>query len=190
VTFPNLELVADGVGLRPFRPNDVVALVDACNDEELQRRLPLPRPYTREHAETWCRHGAEDLRTGGEGLHLAVVDPAGDALLGNVSLKKTQWARGITELGYWTVPAARGKGVASAAARLLGRWALTHEKIFRVELTTAPDNVASRRVAENAGFVFEGIARCAGYTHFGRTDLLMHSLIRSDVEAESLPGSR
>ena len=97
------------------------------------------------------------------------------------SLKRTAWLRGITEIGYWTVPTDRGHGYATEAAAALGRWALTHDAIHRVELTAATGNLASQRVAEKAGYIFEGVARSGGYVHGGRVDLRIYSLIRTDV---------
>lgn len=120
----------------------------------------------------------------GEGLHLAIADQD-DLFLGSVSLKKTHWRHGHTEVGYWVMPDARRRGIATAAAGALSQWALRHERVFRVELTTtAPGNLASQRVAAKAGFTFEGVARSAGIVHTGRTDLRIYSLIREDLDAE------
>lgn len=45
----------------------------------------------------------------------------------------------------------------------------------------APGNVASQRVAEKAGFTREGVARNAGFTNHGRVDLVVFSIIRSEL---------
>ena len=45
----------------------------------------------------------------------------------------------------------------------------------------ATGNAASRRVTEKAGFRAEGVARSAGYVHGGRVDLVIYSLVRSDL---------
>lgn len=70
----------------------------------------------------------------------------------------------------------RGKGLTTAAVVALSRWALD-SGMERVELRIAPENLASRRVAERAGFHFEGVLRNAGFTHDGRIDLMMFSLL-------------
>jgi hypothetical protein len=46
-SFPELRARAGSVLLRPFEAADVPAVAAACNDELVQRWLPLPRPYTR-----------------------------------------------------------------------------------------------------------------------------------------------
>jgi [ribosomal protein S5]-alanine N-acetyltransferase len=51
----------------------------------------------------------------------------------------------------------------------------------RIELRIAPGNTASRRVAEKAGFTYEGLLRNAGYVHGGRVDLEMWSFVAADL---------
>jgi RimJ/RimL family protein N-acetyltransferase len=46
----------------------------------------------------------------------------------------------------------------------------------------APGNVASRRVAEKAGFTYEGLLRNAGFVHSGRVDVEMWSLVKADLK--------
>ena len=167
--------------LRPFDARDVPAVAVACADEVTQRWLPLPRPYDEEMAARWCTGLAENLRLNGDGIQLAMAERDSDRLVGGICLKRTSWPRGITEIGYWTAPGDRGRGYASEAAAALGRWALAHELIHRVELTAATGNHASQRVAERAGYRFEGVARSGGHVHNGRVDLRIYSLIRADT---------
>lgn len=55
-------------------------------------------------------------------------------------------------VGYWLLPTARGRGLASRAVRLISAWALRNLGLERLRLTTAPDNERSQRVAERSGF--------------------------------------
>ena len=56
-------------------------------------------------------------------------------------------------------PWARRRRVATRALVLLSRWALATLPLFRLQVTAAPDNVASQAVAERAGFRREGLLR-------------------------------
>ena len=67
--------------------------------------------------------------------------------------------RQSAEIGYWVAAAARGRGVASTAARLLSDFGFETLGLRRIELNAAVDNAASRRVAEKAGFELEGVRR-------------------------------
>ncbi len=59
------------------------------------------------------------------------------------------------EVYYALLPAGRGRGVATQAARLLAGWA-TGAGASRVVLVTFPENGASRSTAGRAGFVVVG----------------------------------
>ena len=84
----------------------------------------------------------------------------------------------VLGLGYWVLPEERGRRFAGRAVALLAPWALGLEPVNRVEAIVEPDNVASRRTLEAAGFQREGLLR--SYLD-GQFDVLMYSLIRADL---------
>jgi RimJ/RimL family protein N-acetyltransferase len=102
-------------------------------------------------------------------------------LVAAIDLKRTDWISGVTEIGYWTSPSARGRGVMTEAAGALAQWVLDQMGFARVELRIAPGNLASLRVAEKVGFRREGVARSAGIVHHGRVDLVIFSLLPADL---------
>ncbi|MET8230202.1 GNAT family N-acetyltransferase [Micromonospora sp. NPDC005298] len=169
---PPPVIEAHGVRLRPFRAEDTADVVDGCADPLTQRFLSnLPAPYTETDARWWIDVGAPAAWTGG-GAAYAVADPATDRLLGAVGLNNPVPARGQLEIGYWMRPAARGRGVATAATRALGEHAFA-AGAARLELLTEPENGPSQRVALAAGFRYEGLRRSAGASReAGRHDLL------------------
>lgn len=65
----------------------------------------------------------------------------------------TRQGTGVLEIGYWVTASLTGRGLATAAARLLADAALTLEDVSSVEIHHDARNVASGRVAERAGFV-------------------------------------
>ena len=78
-------------------------------------------------------------------------------------------AQDVLELVYGVLPSERGRGIATRATRLAAEWALSDGQCNRVELRIGESNVASRRVAERAGFRFaerfETFVRGTGKTH-------------------------
>lgn len=66
------------------------------------------------------------------------------------------WARPY-EVGYLVRTDEWGKGTATEALRLISNWLVEEARVESVLLFTHPDNVASQRVAEKAGFVKDGI---------------------------------
>lgn len=183
--FPNATIRTARLTLRALDEADIDATTEACNDPLTQHWLPLPRPYTRDHAAGWCTQESELVRTSGQGLVRAIA--TADELVGCIDLKRPDWAARTAEIGYWLHPSARGRGYMKEAVTALARWALADQELARVELRVAPGNTASRKVAELAGFTREGVARQAGYTWDGQVDLVIYSLIPADLSARSSP---
>ncbi|GGK15454.1 hypothetical protein GCM10010124_05230 [Pilimelia terevasa] len=152
------EALAYGVRLRRYREDDVPAIVAGCGDPLTQRFMPLmPRGYDEETARAWIRTGLRERAAHG-GYSWAVADPATDRLLAGAGMRVSDNGRNIAEVGYWTVPDARGRGVATAATRALTDLAFAHG-IARLELLNMWANVGSQRVALAAGYRREGERR-------------------------------
>jgi RimJ/RimL family protein N-acetyltransferase len=96
-------------------------------------------------------------------------------LVGNVGVLIE---RADAELSYWVAPAGRGGGAATAALEAAATWASALPGITRLRLVIHPDNPASRRVAEKAGFVAAGVIpaphHCSSET--GMVDLYVRSV--------------
>ncbi|MBM0279170.1 GNAT family N-acetyltransferase [Micromonospora tarensis] len=171
---------AYGVRLRAFRAEDIPDVVDGLADPVSQRFMTgLPTPYTEVDARWWIDAGAPAASTAGAAAY-AVADPATDRLLGSVGLYNLAPARGEAGIGYWVRPAARGRGVATAATRALSDHALA-SGTARLELLTHPENTPSQRVALAAGFRYEGLRRSATVSRdSGRHDLLAWVRVAGD----------
>ena len=82
------------------------------------------------------------------------------ALLGGLTLSNVR--RGVAQtatLGYWMGKPFAGKGLMTAAVRLIVPHALTTLGLHRVEAACMPSNAASIRLLEKVGFTREGYAR-------------------------------
>lgn len=63
---------------------------------------------------------------------------------------------GAVEIGYGLLPEYWGQGYATEAVTAASAWAAAQPGVTRVEAETEPDNAASQRVLEKAGFVPTG----------------------------------
>jgi [ribosomal protein S5]-alanine N-acetyltransferase len=179
---PARTTLTDGsLELRPWRIEDVPRVAEACRDPEISRWTRVPSPYTEEHARSWIEQTIRDWdRREGESA-FAVTDRG--EVVGAIGLRLLEGeytTRG--SIGYWVAADARGRGVATDALRIVSRWALRQLGLPRVELVTDPENRASQRVAEKAGFRQEGLLR--GYVQMrnGQRDCVMFSLLATELE--------
>ena len=166
--WPAPPLADDVIRLRPWRDDDQPAVVTAFAD---------PRSSASRTGSQTTSPRRSSARLRGEQIQFALVDAA-DAVLGGASLYG--FVEGRAGIGYWLVPAARGRGVATRAVRLLARWAFDALGVARLELTCGPDNVASQRVAERCGFTCEGLMRAHLPFKGGRRDTVLYSLLPDD----------
>jgi RimJ/RimL family protein N-acetyltransferase len=83
-------------------------------------------------------------------------------------------------VSYWTVEAARGRGVAAGAVRTLADWCFGELGLYRLELGHRVDNPASCRVAIRAGFEVEGLQRAKLSYADGRHDVELHARLITD----------
>lgn len=173
------ELSDGRVRLRRLRASDKAAVVKACNDGLVERfcyRVPFPydesdfMEFLAYNEHFWQRELIANW---------TVVIPGDDEPLAMISLDVTS-VRQAGELGYWCAPWARGKGVMSAAVRLVRDWAFDELELERLELTTDVDNIGSQRVAAAAGFTREGVMRGYLTARGRRTDDVLFGMVRND----------
>ena len=111
----------------------------------------------------------------------AVRDAQSDALVGRVGLMRLLADEYTAEIGYWTAPWARGRGIASEAVRLAADHGFESLGRHRLEIRHVPGNDASCGVANRAGFRVEGIQRAAHHHAVqGFEDLEVHSRLATD----------
>ena len=150
--------------------------------DPLVQRFSWPRtaPFSAQDARDFFVE-QEQARLRGEEISFALVEPADErVVLGGGSLYDVDLAQARAAVGYWLAPAARGRGVATHAVRLVARWAFAELGVARLELTCAPDNHASQRVAERCGFTREGVLRSHQQFKGGRRDTVVFSLLRGE----------
>jgi len=176
---------AGAVTLRELREGDVARIVEACSDEQTAYWLSrMPSPYTREDALAYLE-ARRERHASGQGLTWAVAEGGTDVLLGCISLFDLDPGR-RAEVGYWTHPAARGRGVMTQACRLAVRHAFVPVEdgglgLERVAILHAEGNIGSQRVIERTGFALVGRERRAARLRDGRlVDNLAYDMVAEE----------
>jgi RimJ/RimL family protein N-acetyltransferase len=174
--------LADGrVSLRPADQKDDRRIVEACNDPQTSRWLgDLPAPYAESDAR-WWRENILEQQAEGRRVAWIVADPVTDELLGAVDLFAIRegWD---AEIGYWAHPSARGKGITSAACRLVLAHAFRPLEqgglaLVRVQGVVAEGNDASAGVLERIGMQRAGVYRAFVQTRSGRADGVLYDVL-------------
>ncbi|MCD4524579.1 GNAT family N-acetyltransferase [Nocardioides sp. cx-173] len=173
-------LTGDGVRLRPLVPDDAPRIQEACAEERTQHWLgQLPSPYTLEDAHAYVESRTSQLAEA-TGVTWAVTAPDDDRLLGTIGW--FNWTPGAEcEIGYWTHPDARGRGLMTRAMGLLTRHVLQDPGVARVTAYAAVDNTASRRVIEANGYRQFGVERLGALVRDGRADMALYDVLASAV---------
>ncbi len=179
--------------LRPWALSDVDALVAAITRSvpELKHFMPWAHgPVTRDgYYELVARFQASYWA--GREYVLGVFSAEGE-VLGGVGLHpRVALNPSALEVGYWCHTPHAGRGVTTLAVKALAALSFDRFACDRFQVMHDEANVASRRVSEKVGFVFEGVmrrvtaevtpeVRDGGYQGTGRHR--MYALTRDDLD--------
>jgi ribosomal-protein-alanine N-acetyltransferase len=183
--FPHLLIATPRVLVRPLSAADAAPVDAVFADRLTQRWLPFPAEFGPIDGRSWCTEMAAERRAMGAGDHYAVIRREDDQLVGCVWTKRTDWPARSTEVSFAVAPDARGFGFAAEAVDGLAIELIMRHDFHRIEMRVASGNTSSRRVAEKAGFSYEGLLRNAGHVYSGRVDLQMWSLVAADLRGSA-----
>jgi len=169
------------VVVRAYQPEHINKLFDAVTESipELSKYETWCHPgYTREEAEkyvSWWR----DAWFENKAYYYAVELCDTGEFLGSCGLNDMLLEHKRTGLGFWIRSSRTGQGYATEAASIIGRLAFEDLGLERIEMETAIDNAASRRVVEKTGGIFEAVLHRRLVLPTGPTDTAMYCWLRS-----------
>jgi ribosomal-protein-alanine N-acetyltransferase len=115
------------------------------------------------------------------GFSFLIFDAGTSDLLGGITLSNIRRrAAQSGTLGYWMGEKHAGKGQMTRAVLLVARFGFLDLRLDRIDAACLPENAASIRVLEKAGFRREGYAR--GYLAIAgqRRDHFLFGLLKAD----------
>ncbi|HWX19528.1 MAG TPA: GNAT family protein [Candidatus Binatia bacterium] len=180
-----------GIGIRPFRAEDVPALFAAARESipELCRWM------------VWCH---EDYSLGdsrafvlacdmdwaaGRRYSFAIYDGKAGTFLGSIGLSALDRTHHLANLGYWVRSGRTRRGVARAAVGLAARFAFQELGLNRLEMIIPVENQNSLRVAQRVGAHREGILRQRLMLGGRPRDAVSYSLVARDCREQSQPAA-
>ncbi len=179
VVLPAEPPVLEGAGLRlrPYRSDDLDALVAAIDEETVRWLTHVPWPYTDEAGRGFLAFAAGSWLA--NQAHFAIADAGSDALLGGLNVD-IDLPHAIGEVGYRVNPDARSRHVAGRAVKLAVDWAFDDLGLARLDLGADTRNLASLRVAARGGFLREGTLHGLVRRGAERSDDAICSLLPTD----------
>ncbi len=169
-----MELDCGACKIRSWRQGDSQSLLHHANNRNVWRNLRdrFPHPYTMEEAQRWLTHAVSSEPE----TDFAIVF-GGEAAGGIGFTLGSDVERFSAEVGYWLGEGFWGRGIATAALRAATRWAISKFDLRRVFAVPFSDNIGSIRVLEKAGFVKEGVMRCAAVKDGQLKDQVLYAFV-------------
>lgn len=168
--------------LRPWMPADASFMAEASRDPAIER-FNGPAPSSVADAAIVIERIAQcwrtfDIEGDPTGAAFAIVDAASGVAVGMCGIDR--WSSSdVAQFGYWLTAGARGRGLATRAARLMTGW-LFERGAARVFLTIESENSASVAVARRAGFTHEGTLRADAVWQGQRKDVDLFAVIAEE----------
>lgn len=83
-------------------------------------------------------------------------------------------------IGFMFIPEERNKGYGSESVEIMVDYLFLHKDIVRIQAETHPNNIASQRILEKAGFQKEGTIRKSFFSRGTYRDTALWSILREE----------
>jgi RimJ/RimL family protein N-acetyltransferase len=178
---PSLETLR--LRLRALVEEDATEMARYLNDREVADGLTYsPYPYTLDTAKTWLKDVAFATQQG-QSLYWAITHRESGTFMGTIGFSLCR-IHDKAEMHYWLGRPYWNHGYTTEAAKALIPFVFAQERIHRLEVNHFTRNIASERVIEKCGFIFEGELR-SYVKRFGRYEnVRIYSLLENELEKQ------
>jgi [ribosomal protein S5]-alanine N-acetyltransferase len=144
-------LVGESILLRELTENDIASWFDRATDVESADLAGDPVPESMAAGATWLQKHRDQFQSK-LGLRWAIVPEHSSVSVGTVGLSFKPGNATRAELGIVVARSSWGKGIGSAATRMLVRYAFSEVGLTEIRAEVLQRNHASVRLLEKAGF--------------------------------------
>jgi RimJ/RimL family protein N-acetyltransferase len=173
------DVLVDGdLTLRRAVPDDTADIQEVYSEADTRHWMLWEGddPPDQDEALANIERSEQAWAEGWGGIFRIVVD---GHVVGGAMVRLAQTGTG--ETAYFLRQSARGRGLATRALLLVADWGFREHGLMRVYARVDPDNAASVRVVERAGFTYEGLERNSARYPGGRWfDSRVYSLLPSE----------
>ncbi len=168
-----------GIYLRPMAPEDTDLIIRWRNSDSVRKNFIYQAPFTREGHENWIRTMIDTGRV----VQMIICQVGEGTPLGSVYIRDIDRTHNKAEYGIFIGDAAaRGRGLGTAAARLMLRYCFQEEGLHRIYLRALSDNAQAIRSYEKAGFHREACLRDDVRIDGVYRDIIWMAVLRTDWE--------
>lgn len=178
-----LEDADTGIKLVPLTDEDADDMGTLIREPGVPEYTWVPTEPPADFPTTWVGRYVDGWRDRAR-AGFAIRDLTDDSFLGFMALVQLDLEAQEAEAGYIVKEAARGRGIGTAALRILTDWSFETLGLERIEMHIDPANDASIRLAERAGYIREGVLRSMAFKEGRRCDLAVYSVIKADRSVE------
>jgi len=171
----SVELRSSICTVRSYRPDDAPSVAKHGNNRRIWENLRdrFPHPFTEANGADYIARVLND-----EKQTSFAIDVAGEAVGGITLHIGTDIERIGAEMGYWIGEEFWGRGIATAAIRLVTNYAFSHLGLVRVFAIPFTSNVGSCRALEKAGYEREGLMRRSALKDGQIRDQFLYARVR------------
>lgn len=139
----------DLIYLRPMTDADTENIIKWRNSDAVRKRFIYQALFTKESHENWIRTMIDT----GKAVQMIIYLKDGDVPVGSVYIRDLDMVNRKGEYGIFIgEESARGKGVGTAAAKLITKYAFEDLQLHRLFLRVFADNMQAIKSYEKAGF--------------------------------------
>lgn len=168
--------------IRKIEREDAAQILNMTSDERLTEHLGWsPNKNIHEVNAIIDRRLKEYEADETRSLIFAIAD-LNDNLIGNISYKFSNNESLTCEIGYWIGREYWNNGYASEALRACLKYGFEVMGFERIQCCCIPENIASWKVMEKVGMVFEGILRKSYYMKGKLYDDKVYSMLKDEYK--------
>lgn len=168
-----------GIYLRHMVPEDTGLIIQWRNSDSVRKNFIYQAPFTREGHENWTRTMIDT----GKAVQMMICRCGNDTPLGSVYIRDIDRIHNKAEYGIFIgEDTARGRGIGTAAAKLMLRYCFEEEGLHRIYLRALSGNLQAIRSYEKAGFRKEACLRDDVRIDGEYRDIIWMAVLRTDWE--------
>lgn len=175
---------SNSIQLREFKKSDWKDVHKYASQEIVCRTQPWGPNSVEETIEYVDQVLADEKKVPRTRFTFAVVHTEDDAIIGGGELTIKSFENRAAEIGYIINPDYWGRGIATEVAEKLVFFGFDKLNLHRIYATCAPENIASRKVLEKAGLVFEGQLRETLWVKGKWRDSLLYSVLENEWDGQ------